>query len=49
LQFKDQRQVLLQELREGMCLQVVSLGGSESGDEYDYVVFRLGDRAGTYR
>ncbi|SRR6266851_2055511 len=49
LQFKDQRQVLLQELREGMCLQVVSLGGSESGDEYDYVESRLGDRAGAYR
>jgi hypothetical protein len=49
LQFKDRRQILLQELREGMCLQVVSLGGSETGDEQDYVVSRQGDRAGTYR
>ncbi len=30
LQFKNQRQILLQELREGMCLQVVSLGGRTS-------------------
>lgn len=49
LQFKDRRHILLQELREGICLQVVSLGGSEAGDEQDYVGFRQGNRAGTYR
>ena len=49
LQFKNQRRILLQELREGMCLQVVSLGGSETPDEHDYVLFRQGDRTGAYR
>jgi hypothetical protein len=49
LQFKNQRQILLQELREGMCLQVVSLGGSETGDEQEFVVSRRGNRVGTYR
>jgi hypothetical protein len=49
LQFKDQRQVLLQELREGMCLQVVSLGGNEAGDELDSVMWRHAGRAGAYR
>jgi len=49
LQFKDRRKVLLQELREGMCLQVMSLGGSEAGDEQDQIVFGQRDRAGTYR
>jgi len=49
LQFKDERQILLQELREGMCLQVVSLGGNETGDELDYIVSRQDDRVGTYR
>jgi hypothetical protein len=39
----------LQELREGMYLQIVSLGGSETGDEYDYVVSRQDDRVGRYR
>jgi len=49
LQFKDERNVLLQELREGMRLQVVSLGGSEAGEEHDHVVFGRRDRTGTYR
>jgi hypothetical protein len=49
LQFKDHRLILLQELREGMCLQIVSLGGSETGDEMDYIVSRQDDRIGTYR
>jgi hypothetical protein len=48
VQFKNQRQVLLQEMREGMCVQVVSLGGTESSDEHDLAMSRKGDRIGSY-
>lgn len=48
LQFRNQRRVLLQELREGMRLQVVSLGGSDSGEEQEFVTSQQQDRAGAY-
>lgn len=38
VQFGDGRQVILQDLREGMLLRVLSLGGVETGDEQESLV-----------